>query len=339
MKIKTSTKILKFVMIFGFAIFYNSCNNDDDTGETPLELPNSIEINESGFYPEGIVYSGSQQKFYAGSILKGKIISIDLSGNEQLFAEDATLVSILGLAIDETNNWLIVCNSDPGFGIKTDPSTVGQLAQIIVYDLLTGNKIRTTSLSGMIEGGHLVNDLTIDNNGNVYVTDSFSPVVYKIDVLGNASILVNDVRFTPPVGGFGLNGIVYHPDNYLIAGKYDEGKLFKIPLNNPTNVTQITLNGTVNTVDGLLLTDNNTLILVSNNLSGAPFNDAVYQLTTSDNWVTGSVDNTFITPSGVLPTTLSKIGSTTYVNYSFLTSLLGGVTPPIDVFTISKVSF
>ncbi|PCJ66101.1 MAG: hypothetical protein COA58_08495 [Bacteroidetes bacterium] len=339
---KKTTKILNLVMVLGLAFVTSSCSKDDDSissGTVSTPLPNAIAINESGFYPEGIVYSKSEQKFYAGSILKGKIISIDLSGNEQFFAEDTTLVSILGLAIDETNNWLIVCNSDPGMGIKTDALTMEKLAQIIVYDLLTGNKIRTTDLSGLIAGGHLVNDVTIDNNGNIYVTNSFSPVVYKIDASGNASILVNDVQFTPPMGGFGLNGIVYHPDNYLIVGKYDEGKLFKIPLNNPTNVTQITLDGTVNTVDGLLLMDNNTLVLVSNNLSGAPFNDAVYQLTTTDGWVTGSLDNTFTTPSGAVPTTLSMIDNTVYVNYSFLTSLLGGATPPIKEFPITKVSF
>jgi len=338
-KIARLAKILSVIILLGFV---TSCNKYYNKIVTPpsgtTDLAESVLINDSGFYPEGIVYVSSQKKFYVGSVFKGKIISVDLNGNEQLFAEDTSLVSILGLAVDETNNWLIACNSDPGMGIKTDPTTMGQLAQIIVYDLSTGYKIRTTDLNGLLAGGHLANDVTVDNGGNIYVTDSFSPVIYKIDASGNASILVNNSDFTPPIGGFGLNGIVFHPDNYLVVGKYDEGKLFKIPLDNPDNITEITLNGVVNTVDGLLLTNNHTLVLVSNNLTGAPFNEAVYQLTTSDNWVTGTVSNTFTTPVGTNPTTVTRIEDAVYVNYSFLTSLLSNA-PTIDAFTIQKVSF
>ncbi|WP_394747440.1 SMP-30/gluconolactonase/LRE family protein [Spongiimicrobium salis] len=324
----------------GFTILYSSCNSDNDVASSTSELPDTVVIRESDFYPEGIAYNEDEQVFYTGSIRKGKIISIDLDGNQQVFAEDNTLVSVLGTVIDKTNNRLIVCNTDPGVGTKSDPATVGQLAQIISYDLSTGNKIRTVDLGSLTQGSHLANDVTVDNEGNIYVTDSFSPVIYKVDTLGNASVLINDPLFSAPPGFFGLNGIVYHPDNYLIVGKYDEGRLFRVSLDGTSNsITEITLDVPVHSVDGLLLTDNNTLLLASNNIAGADFDEAVYEITTSDDWVTGSIDNTFTTPLDAFPTTLDRVENNVYVVYASLSALFGGVTPPIEAFPIQKITF
>ena len=334
---KLTSIISKLTFILIGVLFLNSCKDNDNSQQ--IELPDSITINESDFYPEGIVYNESEKVFYTGSIRKGKIITIDLEGNQEVFAEDETLVSVLGTIIDKTNNRLIVCNTNPGVSIKSDPETVGQLAQIIIYDLSSGNKIRTVDLANLAEGAHLANDLTVDTEGNIYVTDSFSPIIYKVDVLGNASVLVNNPLFSAPAGFFGLNGIVYHPDNYLIVGKYDEGKLFKVSLEDTNDITEISLTEPVNSVDGLLFTDNNTLILASNNITGAAFNEAIYEITTTDNWDTGTIDNTFLTPPGTFPTTLDRVEDELYVIYSSLSALFGGVMPAVEEFPIQKITF
>ena len=243
------------------------------------------------------------------------------------------------MAIDTSKNWLVVCNSDAGLSVKSDNSTIGKLAEIVIYNLSTGEKIRTIDLSTLVQGGHFLNDVITDNQGTIFVTDSFSPVIYKIDSKGNASVLVNDSQFEVPQGAFGLNGIVYHPDNYLIVGRAFGGKLYKIPLDNPTQVSEITLDKSVNSLDGLLLTDPNTLVLVSNNFTGAPFKEAVYQITTTNNWSTGKIKNTFSSFAGSFPTTATVINDTVYVNYGYFPDLVNQETAPIETFKIQKVLF
>ncbi len=335
-KIINYRSFLKLIILTLVIGAISSCTKDDTS--TVKEWSETISLNEASLYPEGIVYSNELNKLFVGSYFKGKIVTVDIDGELEDFVNDPELISVTGMTISHTNNWLVVCNSDGGISENSASETYGSLAQLIVYDLSTGAKIRTTDLSRLYQGGHFANDVRIDNSGNSYVTDSFSPLVYKVDASGNASILASNPSFIPPQGAFGLNGIVYHPDNYLIVGMSYNGKLYKIPLDSPENITEIRVNTAVNSLDGLLLTDNNTLVLVSNNFTGAPFNEAVYKLSTTDDWASATVTNTFTNLVGVYPTTATKIENKVYVNFAYFPNLAAGGTP-IETFNIQKVSF
>lgn len=308
------------------------------TKEMVEPLPEQYNLTETSLYPEGIIYSELMGKTYVGSYFKGKIITIDLYGNTSDFVIDPNLVAVVGMAIDEKNNQLWVCNSDAGISLKSDNSTIGQLAEIIAYDLTTGAKLKTIDLSGLYQGGHFLNDLVLDASGNLYITDSFSPVIYKIDSNDTPSILVSSTSFEVPQGAFGLNGLVYHPDNYLIIGKAFGGVLYKIPLNNPENIEEVTLNTSVNSLDGLLLSGN-TLYLVSNNFTGAPFDEAVYRIESSSNWTTAEVTGTFKDLNGFYPTTLTEINNGLFVNYGFFPELIDPTSAPNSSFNLQKVRF
>ncbi len=300
-------------------------------------LPDTYNLSETSLHPEGIIYSSITQKTYVGSYYKGKILTVDLHGTMTDFILDASLVAVVGMAIDETNNVLWVCNSDAGISLNSDVSTTGILAELIAYDLITGAKLKTIDLSGLYPGGHFLNDLVIDPNGNLYITDSFSPVVYKVDQNDIASILVTNSIFDVPPGAFGLNGIVYQ-DNYLIVGKSFDGTLYKIPLDAPNNVQEITLNTGVNSLDGLLLEDD-ILYLVSNNFTGAPFSEAVYKIESTDNWTSGNVANTFTALDGIYPTTLTMINNGLFVNFGYFPELIDPNSVPHNNFKLQKIQF
>ena len=328
--------ISKTVLIILISLSIFSCKKDDNQTQ---ELPNLISLNETSLYPEGIVYSNSKQKTYIGSYFKGKIVNVDLEGNLTDFIIDNSLVAVVGMAIDEPHNRLYVCNSDAGISLKSDVSTTGILAEVIVYDLTTGEKIKTIDLSGLFAGGHFLNDLVFDANGNLYITDSFSPVIYKIDANDNPSVLVTDPIFEVPQGTFGLNGIVYHPDNYLIVGKAFGGILYKVPLSNVNDIQEIALDTNVNSLDGLLLTDNNTLALVSNYFAGPTFNETIYKIETSNNWTSANITSTFTDLEGSYPTTMTEIGNSLYVNYGYFPELVDPNSAPNNNFKLQKIEF
>jgi len=325
--------ISKMILVF-ISLLIFSCNQDD-----VLKLPDSYPLQETSLYPEGIVYNDVTEKTYVGSYFKGKIITVDLFGNRSDFIIDESLVAVVGIAVDNKNNRLLVCNSDAGISLRSDNSTIGQLAEVRIYDLTTGAKLKVIDLSNLYQGGHFLNDLVLDDNGNVYITDSFSPVIYKIDNNDSPSVLVSNSIFEVPQGTFGLNGIVYHEDNYLIAGKSFGGILYRIPLSNPDDVQEISLNTSVNSLDGLLLTENNTLMLVSNNFTGAPFDEAVYKIETTNDWNSGNITSTFTALDGTYPTTLTEINNGLFVNFGYFPELIDPNSSPNDNFKLQKIKF
>lgn len=289
-----------------------------------------IFIERPGLFPEGIEYDSKRSRFLVGSVTEGTIYEIGLDGVSQPFIEDANFKSTAGIHIDPVRDRLLVANFDPGILsgllVESDMTGVGS------YDLTTGERLFFTDLSNLAEGEvHFANDLAVDSEGNTYVTDSFAPVLYKIDPTGEASIFTQNPLFTNP--SFGLNGIEYHPDDYLlvgVSGDGTDGGIYKIPLANPEQVTPVTLNTTINP-DGMIFHPDGSLIVVNQILS------SVYRLTSQDDWNTATVMATFDVPLGYDPTTATIKEDIVYVLYAHLDKI-GQLEPP-ERFEIVKVAF
>ncbi|BDS15012.1 SMP-30/gluconolactonase/LRE family protein [Aureispira anguillae] len=330
-----TTKFYHYVLLL--LVIFSSCHKDKNI-DSPILLPDEIIVNDLGLYPEGIAYDEKEKVFYISSVAKGRISKVKLDGSFETFVDAPNLVSTLGMKIDPINNRLIVCVSDPGFGERSSSNTMAQLAAIAIYDISTANLLHFIPLSS--GAPHLANDLVLDNVGNIYISDSFSPTIYKIDKNGLVSKLIEDPKFLPQPMNFGLNGLAFHPDGFLIVAKYDEGKLFKIPLSTPANFSEIHFTtDSIPAIDGILLTDNNTLVVASNNLGAGSHENAVYRLTSADNWNSMSIVNKTTTGSNSFPTTFTLAEGDLFVQYARLQVLVGGNTPPADNFPIVKVTF
>lgn len=297
---------------------------DSDIHHADLRMnitdPDVINIYENNLFPEGIEYDIRGDRFLISSVTRGDIGQV-INGEYSVFINNPGFVSTLGLHIDHTTKRLLITNSNID----------GSLAELYAYDL-SGNFIFKADLGALSEGGHLANDVTVDNKGNAYVTDSYGGIIYKVDISGNAEILIQEEAFTPPPGAFGLNGIDYDPRGFLIVSRLDTNQLFKIPFDNPESFIEIQLNAELFSPDGLYLKNPNELIVVNNDSGGE--NSRVQIFRTHDRWETATLTHEFLSPGNFL-TTVAVKRNTPFVLSAHLDILLSGGNQ--DVFSILKV--
>jgi hypothetical protein len=238
---------------------------------TPLSetvLPDEIVIKHRNLFPEGVEYDQERGHFLVGSMTEGTVFRVADDGTLEPFIEDDELLMSIGIEIDHINDRLLVANTSPS-------EEAGMLG---AYDLETGQRIFMADLSDLHPSTIIVaNDVAVDTNGIAYVTDYRAPVIYRVDMEGKASVFIEDESFIY------LNGIVAHPDGYLILGAYSD-RLFKIPLQEP-EVIEIELADDIpwfEITDGMILHPDGSLIMVT--FPGS----LICRLNSDDNWTSAS---------------------------------------------------
>lgn len=305
-------------------------------GTALLTLPTSayaagIDFKAPVAYPEGVAYNEKTGDFFVSSMRKGTIGTFKADGKYRQFAQDPLLVSAVGLHADPERGRLLACVSDPGVSLKTSPKTQRKLARLLAFDLKTGKRLKVVELQPLAPGEHFCNDMAVDAAGTVYITDSFAPVVYKVDADYKASVLVNNAVFSG--AGFNLNGIVHHKDGFLIAAKSSDGTLWKVSEKDATPPASIELSEKLPNVDGLILTDAGDLVAIQNE------NHRVTRLKSTDGWKTAKVEKS-VTTEPNFPTTGVQVGTKIYVLLSRLNELFANPkTAKADTFTLTEISF
>jgi sugar lactone lactonase YvrE len=282
--------------------------------------PDVVEFTSPAQYPEGVEWDAAHKRFLVTSLHKGEVGAVKDDGSYSTFATDPRMICSVGIELDPARDRALVCNSDGGAGAKSSKETTGKIAALAVFQLSTGKLIKYVDLAKDMEGGHFCNDIAIGKDGTAYITDSFSPVVYKVDTDYNASVLVKDEAFTGPA--FNLNGIVVK-DNYLLVDKMNSGQLFKIPLDNPQSFSEVALPQKLEGSDGMLWAPDGSLIVIANNnahvgITAAtdPLN-AVFRLTSDDDWKTAAIKGKAST-GDVFATTGTLRDGQIYVSHAML---------------------
>lgn len=234
-------------------------------------------------YPEGVAYNGADQLFYISSVKTGTISTVDANGNYKVFYKDSLLKSSFGMKTNASGTRLLVCIGDPNYSKYSTPSTFKKMARLISLDLETGKKVADIDLSRLWPGKHFPNDLTIDNAGNIYVTDSYSPVIYKITEQAKASVFARSDLFKSE--DVGLNGIAWHPSGFLLAAHNTDGVLYKIDIKDPKKISRVRINNFFPGADGLTWQDSANLVLIQN--KGV---NKAFRLSSKDNWESAEIN-------------------------------------------------
>ena len=129
------------------------------------------------------------------------------------------------LRLDEQRG--ILWGTSPDFlGVENaDGEIIRRPHRVFALDIRTGEVLRSLSMPDNGFG----NDLAIDSDGGVYITDSFNPRIYYLAPDANQfKTWVEDELFRPDLEAIGLAGIARHSDGTTIIGMYSKGELLKV---------------------------------------------------------------------------------------------------------------
>ncbi len=207
---------------------------DDDSDPVFVDIPGEAT------FPEGII-ADEDGTLYITGFGNGSILQVvDGEVSEFKASGEDGLSSAVGMVIDEERGRLWVAN----FAFE------GFTSNALVYDLETGDLLADIPDPDE-EAPHFFNEVAIDDDGRVYISDTMAPIIWTIDEeLGEAEIFVQDdlLANPDPERPFGLNGLAITADgNYLIASVMDrinqgDGRLVRIDLDT-AEVTDVELTG------------------------------------------------------------------------------------------------
>jgi Cu-Zn family superoxide dismutase len=279
-------------------------------------LPSSYVLPGAAVFPEGIDYWPAKGHYFVssttdGSVLRGEIGSP--TAQAAFVAPTGVRFSAVGVAVDVKNELLYVAG--------------GFAANVRVANANTGAVTRTFTVP---TPGSFLNDAAVARGGDVFVTDSFNPILWRIPEgapSGAAEAWLNytGTPFQWVPGQFNANGIVETENGrFLIVSNLFTQELYRID-KRTKQVTLIDLHGQTVAGDGLEL-NGKTLYAVEPTGVAKIHLDAGY--------ASGTVVSRTADPSFDSPTTAALArGRLLVVNSQF--SRLGGT--PVLPFRVSSI--
>lgn len=288
------------------------------------QLPDTVLVEEPGLHPEGVEWDAERSRFLVSSVTRGTVTAVEDDGSLATLVEDTAIAASIGVHIDRERGRLMVADADPS---SIQGAGEGH-ARLGIYDLETGERIHHVDLGGLHDGRHFANDVTVGPDGSAYVTDSFSPVIYRVSPEGEASVFVEDERLGTE--GFGLNGIDHHPDGYLLVAMAGDRTLYRVPLDAPGELSEVELTEPFG-ADGLTLRDDGALVAVATTGSGQDQRNEALLLRSDDGWSSARIVERAPAPGAT--TAAVRDGAVYVVNPHF--AGMGG-DEPVETFEIYR---
>jgi len=135
------------------------------------KTPNEFVLNEKDLVPEGIAYSEKKDAFYVTSVTKSKIIAVDRTTGKQtdfIKENEFGYQPGVGIWVDDQRNQIHALG---GYYLLKD-----SLSSLYTFDIDSKKLLKRHDLSDE----HFMNDMVVDNQGNIYLTDTKDASVYLL---------------------------------------------------------------------------------------------------------------------------------------------------------------
>ena len=186
--------------------------------------------------PESVLYDAVNNILYVSNI-DGEAGGKDGKGSIGKVAPDGKIIQA---------EWVTGLNAPKGLGLYKGSLYVADLTEVSVIDVKSGKISRRIP----VEGSSFLNDITIDKNGVVFVSDSRKKKVHRIEN-GKVSTILDSLSLKGP------NGLLAHGNDFYVL---DAGTMYK--MNTGRQLTKVA-EGMETSTDGIEHVTGNDFIVSS----------------------------------------------------------------------------
>lgn len=145
--------------------------------------------------PESVFFDGKNKALYVANIDGKDPWGKDGKGSVGKVGLDGKIIAI---------DWVTGLNAPKGMGLFKNKLYVADLTELVVIDIIRGMIIERIAVKDAVG----LNDVSVDQNGVVYVSDSRGRKVYEIEN-NNQVVLLDSNKLKGPNGVLKHKGILY----------------------------------------------------------------------------------------------------------------------------------
>ncbi len=178
---------------------------------------------EEFILPEAIAWDEQREKFIIGNVVEGRILLIDLEGNEQQFIQPDPSNGpwgVFDIKIDSVRNLLWV-SSAASSAYKLASAEVRGSTGLFKFDLASGKLLGSYLVTDTDKARSALANMALASDGTVYVADSLRPIIYKLESGDDAPVPVFVSTDLISIRGLALS----ENDKTLYVADYELGVL------------------------------------------------------------------------------------------------------------------
>jgi DNA-binding beta-propeller fold protein YncE len=181
--------------LLSFSVLATDSLSESTTNMQP-HIVESWRIETSLMRPESVIYDKDRKVLYVSNI-NGKPTGKDGNGYISRISTDGKIL---------TEKWVTGLDAPKGMAIDGDFLYVSDIDRMVKISLKTAGIVSEYSAPN----ARFLNDVAIDNNGTVYVSDSKRQTIYQLSE-EQLTVWVDDVRISRP------NGLYAQEDVLIVA--------------------------------------------------------------------------------------------------------------------------
>lgn len=252
---------MKYFSILLLSVLVAACSSTskkEEKVEHKMITPNIVkEITDGVLHPESVVYSQKHTAYFVSNIASGNPTESKAVGYIAKYARDGKLIKA---------KWVTGLHAPKGIVIVGDFLYVSDVTRVQKISISKAKIVKTFT----VKDSKFLNDLVVDNAGNIYVSDMWDDKIYRIQK-DKIAVWIQDPKIT------GSNGLFTDGKEHILAVRWGTeidmktwkakniGDMAIIPLKDPKNIQ---VNSDIQGhLDGIAV-DGNGMLWISDWLNG-----------------------------------------------------------------------